>query len=200
MSPSSRFQLIVFSSNSPSVCVASIFRIIAVKEIDPTDFTFSNVAGGLWSTVEVEIGFICANLPAIRPLLTRWFGNKNSSGASGSGYGGAYGNNAANGYGMHSKITASRTGRMPLGSKNGDTDVEMMSQGNSSDEINLTKGGRPGSVHSDIMGTNHEGVAHSHVGNRGNNGGIRVRTEVQLTVDEWTQEDKKRGDAFVRSV
>ncbi|KAK8017412.1 hypothetical protein PG993_013738 [Apiospora rasikravindrae] len=49
------------------VCVASIFRILAVEEINPKDFTFSNVGGGLWSTVEVEVGFICANLPSIRP-------------------------------------------------------------------------------------------------------------------------------------
>ncbi|KAK8135481.1 hypothetical protein PG984_003421 [Apiospora sp. TS-2023a] len=57
-----------------SVCVASIFRILAVEEIDPEDFTFSNVGGGLWSTVEVVVGFICANLPSIRPLVFRCLG------------------------------------------------------------------------------------------------------------------------------
>ncbi|KAH9884555.1 hypothetical protein F4778DRAFT_787663 [Xylariomycetidae sp. FL2044] len=56
------------------VCVASIFRIIAVEQIDPEDFTFTNVGGGLWSTVEIEVGFICANLPAVRPLIFKWFG------------------------------------------------------------------------------------------------------------------------------
>lgn len=30
--------------------------------------------GGLWSTVEVEVGFICANLPSIRPLAFRCLG------------------------------------------------------------------------------------------------------------------------------
>ncbi|KAK7955094.1 hypothetical protein PG996_015900 [Apiospora saccharicola] len=61
-------------NSSRSVCVASIFRILAVEEIDPEDFTFSNVGGGLWSTVEVEVGFICANLPSIRPLVFRCLG------------------------------------------------------------------------------------------------------------------------------
>ncbi|OTB01439.1 hypothetical protein M426DRAFT_14464 [Hypoxylon sp. CI-4A] len=56
------------------VCVASIFRIVGVYEIKPRDFTYSNLSGGLWSTVEVEIGFICANLPAIRPVVFKLFG------------------------------------------------------------------------------------------------------------------------------
>ncbi|ERS97337.1 uncharacterized protein SPSK_02526 [Sporothrix schenckii 1099-18] len=213
------------------VCVASIFRILAVKEIDPTDFTYSNVAGGLWSTVEVEIGFICANLPALRPLLARWFG-RGGGGSSGgdSGYG-AYGSGGrgtgtgggagASGYGMHSKISASRSGRMPLGSKNGDRDVELMSQGNGSDEINLTKGGRPGTSGSDGMGSDsntntnlshgpnqvHGGVAQhvtaSHGVDSGGYGGngIRVKTEVKMTVDEWSKPvDKKRGNAFATAV
>ncbi|KAI1813893.1 hypothetical protein GGS20DRAFT_445509 [Poronia punctata] len=51
------------------VIVASIFRIVSVTEIDPEDFSFTNVGGGLWSTIEVEVGFICANLPALRPLI-----------------------------------------------------------------------------------------------------------------------------------
>ena len=31
----------------------------------------TNVGGGLWSTVEVQVGFICANLPHTRPLVIR---------------------------------------------------------------------------------------------------------------------------------
>ncbi|OAA61919.1 integral membrane protein [Niveomyces insectorum RCEF 264] len=192
-----------------------IFRIIAVKEINPLDFTFSNVGGGLWSSVEVEIGFICANLPAIRPLLSRWLGDGSSGNGSHSGYGGAYGNGGggggggSSGYGLHSKIGASRTaGRMALGSKSGDRDVELMSQGNSSDEINLTKGGRPTSLHSESNGSHSDGVTGSsnaqsrQPGGRimmanqggGGGGGIRVKTEVQMTVDEWSQNDgKERG-------
>lgn len=33
----------------------------------------TNVGGGLWSTVEVQVGFICANLPHTRPLVIRWY-------------------------------------------------------------------------------------------------------------------------------
>ncbi|KAI1430480.1 hypothetical protein GGR50DRAFT_237547 [Xylaria sp. CBS 124048] len=60
------------------VVIASIIRIVAVTQIDPTDFNFSNVKAGLWSTVELQVGFICANLPATRPLFFRWFGLENS--------------------------------------------------------------------------------------------------------------------------
>ncbi|CAK7204520.1 hypothetical protein SEUCBS139899_007277 [Sporothrix eucalyptigena] len=206
-SRSKKFSLSFLFLLGAFVCVASIFRILAVKEIDPTDFTFSNVGGGLWSTVEVEIGFICANLPALRPLFARWFGQGGGSSAGQSGYG-AYGSggNGASGYGMHSKISASRTGRMPLGSKNGDRDVELMSQGNSSDEINLTKAGRPGSMGSDSDGNALHGngtstrVIQQGSGSGYNAGGIRVKTEVQMTVDEWTQPSKKRSDSYAMPV
>ncbi|KAK5629599.1 hypothetical protein RRF57_005314 [Xylaria bambusicola] len=63
------------------VIIASIFRIVAVTQIDPNDFSFTNVGGGLWSTVEVEVGFICANLPAVRPLLFKWIGYDSRDGS-----------------------------------------------------------------------------------------------------------------------
>ncbi|KAI5928374.1 hypothetical protein F4810DRAFT_1123 [Camillea tinctor] len=97
------------------VCVASIFRIIAVTQIDPDDFTFTNVGGGLWSTVEVEVGFICANLPAIRPLVFRWFGLGNSVYAYGSGSGGQ------RQYNISGK-GAARSGHVKLQSKNRDSE------------------------------------------------------------------------------
>ncbi|KAI1823070.1 hypothetical protein F4861DRAFT_351656 [Xylaria intraflava] len=56
------------------VIIASIIRIVALTEIDPNDFNFTNVKAGLWSTVEFQVGFICANLPAIRPLIFKWLG------------------------------------------------------------------------------------------------------------------------------
>ena len=175
-----------------SVCVASIFRIIAVREIDSTDFTYSNVAGGLWSTVEVETGFICANLPAIRPLISRWLKlGSGSTDASNSGYGGhAYGGNPS-GYGTHSKIAANRSGR-----HSGKRDIELMSQGNSSDEINLTKGVRPTSFHSSTPGSDDGGNdGNKHAASTRittSQGGIRVKTEVQMTVDEWTGRSEAR--------
>ena len=98
---------------------------------------------------------------------------------------------------------------MPLGSTSGDNDVELMTHGNSSDEVNLTKAGRAGSVGSDSDGngnaitgkSNGRGgqtrvIQHNGGGSGYNAGGIRVKTEVQMTVDEWAQPDKKRGDVF----
>ncbi|KAI0880613.1 uncharacterized protein GGS22DRAFT_174350 [Annulohypoxylon maeteangense] len=98
------------------VCIASIFRIVGVYEIDPADFTFSNLAGGLWSTVEVEIGFICANLPAIRPVVFKWFG----LGSSAPGY--ASGSAGPRQYGISSK-GATRSGHVILRSRNQESDV-----------------------------------------------------------------------------
>ncbi len=104
--------------------IASIFRIVAVTQIDPNDFTFSNVGGGLWSTVEVEVGFICANLPAVRPLLFKWFGYDNSRDASG----------ATPNYHLSSKGGV-RSGHIKLQSRNREID-----QDNSSTEILTLQG------------------------------------------------------------
>ncbi|KAI8628655.1 hypothetical protein F5Y19DRAFT_109188 [Xylariaceae sp. FL1651] len=94
------------------VVVASIFRIVAVTQINPMDFSFTNVGGGLWSTVEVEVGFICANLPAVRPLLFKWLG---------------YGN-TQNGSGATPKYNLSkpgvRSGHFKLQSRNRDNDLD----------------------------------------------------------------------------
>ncbi|KAK8066913.1 hypothetical protein PG997_013660 [Apiospora hydei] len=89
------------------VCVASIFRILAVQEINPKDFTFTNVGGGLWSTVEVEVGFICANLPSIRPLVFRCLGYRTGATSSGEN---DYSTPAAGRYYAKSGLGASRSG------------------------------------------------------------------------------------------
>ncbi|KAI1372871.1 hypothetical protein F4677DRAFT_431002 [Hypoxylon crocopeplum] len=98
------------------VCIASIFRIIGVYQIDPNDFTYTNLAGGLWSTVEVEIGFICANLPAIRPVIFKWFGVGSSEVSYGSGSAGP------RQYGISSK-GANRSGHVILRSRNQESDL-----------------------------------------------------------------------------
>ncbi|KAF2970620.1 hypothetical protein GQX73_g2977 [Xylaria multiplex] len=106
------------------VVVASIFRIVAVTQIDPHDFSFTNVGGGLWSTVEVEVGFICANLPAVRPLLFKWFGYDNSRNASG----------ATPKYNLSSK-GGIRSGHIKLQSRNHENELD-----NSSTEILTLQG------------------------------------------------------------
>ncbi|KAJ8120687.1 hypothetical protein ONZ43_g2666 [Nemania bipapillata] len=106
------------------VVVASIFRIVAVTQIDPTDFSFTNVGGGLWSTVEVEVGFICANLPAVRPLIFKWFKYESTQDAS----------KATPKYNISSK-GGIRSGHIKLPSRNRDNDLD-----NSSTEILTLQG------------------------------------------------------------
>ncbi|KAJ2990366.1 hypothetical protein NUW58_g2991 [Xylaria curta] len=95
------------------VVVASIFRIVAVTRIDPHDFSFSNVAGGLWSTAEVEVGFVCSNLPAARPLLFKWLGHGNTPDES----------KATPKYSISSK-GGIRTGHIKLPSRNRENDAD----------------------------------------------------------------------------
>ncbi|KAI1359547.1 hypothetical protein F5Y08DRAFT_349612 [Xylaria arbuscula] len=105
------------------VVIASIFRIVAVTQIDPNDFSFTNVGGGLWSTVEVEVGFICANLPAVRPLFFKWIG-----------YGETSGSGSAPNYNLSSKGGV-RSGHVKLPSRNREDDND-----NSSTEILTLQG------------------------------------------------------------
>ncbi|KAI1180402.1 hypothetical protein F4777DRAFT_574163 [Nemania sp. FL0916] len=107
------------------VVVASIFRIVAVTQIDPHDFSFTNVGGGLWSTVEVEVGFICANLPAVRPLLFKWFKYDSSRNAS----------EGTNKYNLSSK-GGMRSTHIKLQSRNRENEAD-----NSSTEILTSDGG-----------------------------------------------------------
>ncbi|ORY56154.1 uncharacterized protein BCR38DRAFT_528676 [Pseudomassariella vexata] len=61
------------------VCIASVFRIIALTQIVSEDITHTTVASGLWSAVEVQTGFICANLPFTRPLVFKCLGRSGST-------------------------------------------------------------------------------------------------------------------------
>lgn len=123
---------------SASVCVASIFRIYGLYQLNTSDFTFTNVAGGLWSLVEVGLGITCANLPATRPMIFKWFGLGSSAAAYSS---------TRSGQGRYahvSKITSpsSHTARRrrnqdpePL-----DSDTEMLTRQGEHDTANLTNG------------------------------------------------------------
>lgn len=123
--------------------IASIFRIVAVTQIDPNDFSFTNVGGGLWSTVEVEVGFICANLPAVRPLLFKWIGYRDGSGSG-----------STPNYNLSSKGGV-RSGHVKLPSRNRENDD------NSSTEI-LTLQGNSNAI--PLSNTNHR--SNSRTGDR----------------------------------
>ena len=58
---------------SHSVVVISAFRLAALGDINPTDITWTNVAPCLWTSAEVTIGVVSANLPFMRPILGKLY-------------------------------------------------------------------------------------------------------------------------------
>jgi hypothetical protein len=88
--------------------------------------------------VEVLLGFTCANLPAVRPLWTKWFGLGGSTAAS---YPYPPGKSGASAGGPRSGLAPmgrSKNSRMTLGSKDGGMTGFTTAHGNGSDEIELT--------------------------------------------------------------
>ena len=54
-----------------SVCVFGIIRTHAVATVSHTDQSWTAVDGTIWSTAEVAVAIISANLPVLRPLFVR---------------------------------------------------------------------------------------------------------------------------------
>ncbi|KAL2002112.1 hypothetical protein VTN02DRAFT_639 [Thermoascus thermophilus] len=79
------------------VCVTSIFRLVSLKVISrSTDPTYDNVGAATWSAVECNTGIICACLPTLRPLVSRFLPHFLSTGSGRSrttSRGAAYGRN-----------------------------------------------------------------------------------------------------------
>ncbi|KAI0571367.1 hypothetical protein Ptr902_00896 [Pyrenophora tritici-repentis] len=56
------------------VCIVSILRLHSLVAISNSpDPTYDNPAAATWSSVEANVGIICACLPILRPLVTQWF-------------------------------------------------------------------------------------------------------------------------------
>ncbi|OCL10124.1 hypothetical protein AOQ84DRAFT_289897, partial [Glonium stellatum] len=56
------------------VCIVSTLRLQSLVAIsNSTDPTFDNPPAATWSSIETNVGLICACLPALRPLLSRLF-------------------------------------------------------------------------------------------------------------------------------
>lgn len=56
-----------------SVCIAGIIRIYALsKMFQSEDLTWNFSQGAIWSSVEPNIGIVCACLPTLYPLVRRW--------------------------------------------------------------------------------------------------------------------------------
>lgn len=56
------------------VCIVSILRLQSLVTIsNSTDPTFDNPPAATWSSIEINVGLICASLPALRQLLSQLF-------------------------------------------------------------------------------------------------------------------------------
>lgn len=67
--------MIVFGLGS-FVCLTSVLRLKSLYEISvASDTTWVNGAAAAWSSLEVNVGIICASLPTLRKPLSRYFPN-----------------------------------------------------------------------------------------------------------------------------
>lgn len=56
-----------------SVCIAGIVRVYAIsKMFQSEDITWNFTQGAIWSSVEPNIGIVCACLPTLYPLARRY--------------------------------------------------------------------------------------------------------------------------------
>ena len=56
-----------------SVCLVSILRLQSLVAIsNSADPSYDNPPAATWSSVESNVGIICACLPLLRPLITKW--------------------------------------------------------------------------------------------------------------------------------
>jgi hypothetical protein len=83
-----------------------------------TNPTYDQTDVSIWSTVEINIGIICASMPALRVLLVRIF-----PALGGSSYDSSKYNNYGENYGRKSHVLSrSRAARVELPSETGDSD------------------------------------------------------------------------------
>jgi hypothetical protein len=61
-------------ANLRSGCITSILRLHSLYIISRSDdVTWDNVGAATWSSVELNVGIMCACLPPLRPLMNRLF-------------------------------------------------------------------------------------------------------------------------------
>lgn len=54
----------------PSTCAISVIRVKYLQQ--GGDYSYENIEGSAWSVAEVCSGVICACLPTLRPLVSKW--------------------------------------------------------------------------------------------------------------------------------
>lgn len=124
--------------------------------------------------MEVEIGFICANLPAIRPVVFKWFGIGSSAAAYGSGSAGP------RQYNISGK-GATRSGHVILRSRNQESDLL------DSDTEALTRQGKADSITpTHTRGANSDGQPGQAFGLTD----IVVKTDIGVSIDSKQSESQ----------
>ena len=67
-------------TDTHSVCITSILRVLAYNPNQVKDGTYSTVGTVTWSSVEQGLGIVCACLPTLRPLFGFLYSNRTKSG------------------------------------------------------------------------------------------------------------------------
>ncbi|KAH3965555.1 hypothetical protein HBI56_216270 [Parastagonospora nodorum] len=88
------------------VCLVSFLRLHALVVLSQhmDDRTYYSAATAYWSSIEMNLGIVCASLPALKPLIVRIipaFSTRHSS----KGYGAGYSGRLSEGYGLRSRAT-----------------------------------------------------------------------------------------------
>ncbi|KAI9850261.1 MAG: hypothetical protein M1838_005944 [Thelocarpon superellum] len=52
-----------------AVCIATVFRIITIREFDPSDMPWTYSDHMVWTIIELSLGVVCACVPTMRPLI-----------------------------------------------------------------------------------------------------------------------------------
>ncbi|KAM0491691.1 hypothetical protein ACHAP8_010465 [Fusarium lateritium] len=101
------------------ITIVSIIRLQYIVHLgSSTNPTYDQTDVSIWSTVEINIGIICASMPALRVLLVRIFPALGGSSHDSSKY-----NNYGENYGRKSHVLSrSRAARVELPSETGDSD------------------------------------------------------------------------------
>lgn len=91
------------------VCVVSVLRLHALIVLSqhPEDRTYYSAATAYWSAIELNLGIVCASLPALKPLIVKIIPGFSTRGSKG--YGTGLSAHRSRGYGLGSRVTRNTT-------------------------------------------------------------------------------------------
>jgi len=69
-----RYALMAVFALGSFVCIVSMIRIKSLVEISSSsDVSYANPPAAAWSAIELNVGIICASLPSLKSMVTRYF-------------------------------------------------------------------------------------------------------------------------------